>query len=120
MQKVKSCEVRGGESELGARERGVGVLGRASSKGHAGGLLDGYRLILSVGHDEYHTYRQRRSLEAFADRGGCLAFLGGNQCFWQVAFAAASIKKCKHILRTRRRPVDYLHHKYMIIIKSPT
>ena len=39
-QKVKSCEVRGGESELGARARGVGVLGRASSKGHAGGLLD--------------------------------------------------------------------------------
>ena len=38
--KVKSCEVRGGESELGARARGVGVLGRASSKGHAGGLLD--------------------------------------------------------------------------------
>ena len=39
-QKVKSCEMRGGESELGARARGVGVLGRASSKGHAGGLLD--------------------------------------------------------------------------------
>ena len=39
-QKVKSCEVRGCESELGTRARGVCVLGRASSKGHAGGLLD--------------------------------------------------------------------------------
>ena len=50
----------------------------------AGGLLDRYKLLVSVGHDEYWTARQRKSVEAFADRGGNCAFFTGNTCFWQV------------------------------------
>jgi hypothetical protein len=47
-------------------------------------LLQRYRLLLSVGHDEYWTRRQRLHVEAFVDGGGNCAVLGGNSCCWQV------------------------------------
>lgn len=48
------------------------------------GLLDGYRLMLSVGHDEYWTWEMRDAVEAHAARGGNVAFLSGNTAYWQV------------------------------------
>jgi hypothetical protein len=47
-------------------------------------ILKGYRLVLSVGHDEYWSAPMRDSLEAFIADGGNVAFLSGNTCFWQV------------------------------------
>lgn len=47
-------------------------------------LLDGYRLVLSVGHDEYWSAGMRDHLEAFIASGGNVAFFSGNTCFWQV------------------------------------
>ena len=47
-------------------------------------LLDGRRLVLSVGHDEYWTARMRDAIEAFAEDGGNVAFLSGNTACWQV------------------------------------
>ena len=47
-------------------------------------LLDHYRLVLSVGHDEYWSAPMRDHLEAFIARGGNVAFLSGNTCCWQV------------------------------------
>ncbi|MBM3847006.1 MAG: hypothetical protein FJ405_12065, partial [Verrucomicrobia bacterium] len=48
------------------------------------GLLDHYKLVLSVGHDEYWSAKMRDHLEAFIGKGGNVAFFSGNTCCWQV------------------------------------
>ncbi|MEV6345687.1 N,N-dimethylformamidase beta subunit family domain-containing protein [Actinoplanes sp. NPDC051851] len=48
------------------------------------GLLDGYRLMLSVGHDEYWSAEMRAATEGFVRNGGNVAFLSGNTCWWRV------------------------------------
>jgi hypothetical protein len=51
------------------------------------GLLSassGYRLMLSVGHDEYWSGPMRDTVEAFIARGGNVAFFSGNTSLWQV------------------------------------
>ncbi|MDZ4683843.1 MAG: DUF6605 domain-containing protein [Planctomycetaceae bacterium] len=47
-------------------------------------LLTGYRLVLSVGHDEYWSAPMRDRLEAYIGEGGNVAFFSGNTCCWQV------------------------------------
>jgi len=47
-------------------------------------LLDRYKLVLSVGHDEYWSTPMRDHLEAWIGKGGNVAFLSGNTCCWQV------------------------------------
>ena len=47
-------------------------------------LLSGYRLMLSVGHDEYWSGAMRDSVERFVATGGNVAFFSGNTSFWQV------------------------------------
>jgi hypothetical protein len=47
-------------------------------------LLDGRRLYLSVGHDEYWSWGMRDAVEGFVARGGNAAFLSGNVSYWQV------------------------------------
>ncbi len=49
-------------------------------------VLDGYRLAVSVGHDEYWTWGMRDRLEDFVAGGGNVAFLSGNAVYWQVRF----------------------------------
>ena len=49
-------------------------------------LLQGRRLYLSVGHDEYWSSGMRDSVETHVARGGNALFLSGNTCFWQVRF----------------------------------
>ncbi len=47
-------------------------------------LLASYKLVLSVGHDEYWSAPMRDNLEAYIAKGGNVAFLSGNTCCWQV------------------------------------
>ena len=47
-------------------------------------ILKHYRLVLSVGHDEYWSSKMRDHLEAFIVGGGNVAFFSGNTAFWQV------------------------------------
>ena len=47
-------------------------------------ILAGYKLVLSVGHDEYWSSPMRDSLEAWIAKGGNVAFFSGNTCCWQV------------------------------------
>jgi hypothetical protein len=47
-------------------------------------LLPAYRLLLSVGHDEYWTERMRAHVETFVDGGGNVAFFSANTCWWRV------------------------------------
>lgn len=48
------------------------------------GLLAAYKLVLSVGHDEYWSAPMRDALEGFITRGGNVAFFSGNAVCWQV------------------------------------
>lgn len=47
-------------------------------------LTDGYRLLLSAGHDEYWSAATRSHVTAFRDRGGNIANFGANTCWWRV------------------------------------
>jgi hypothetical protein len=47
-------------------------------------ILKHYRLVLSVGHDEYWSSPMRDSLENYVADGGNVAFFSGNTCCWQV------------------------------------
>jgi hypothetical protein len=47
-------------------------------------MLDQYRLVLSVGHDEYWSSPMRDHLEKYIAKGGNVAFFSGNTCCWQV------------------------------------
>ena len=52
-------------------------------------VLDGHRLFLSVGHDEYWSWGMRDAVERFVANGGNAAFFGGNTCWWQVRYEVA-------------------------------
>ena len=47
-------------------------------------ILARYKLVLSVGHDEYWSAPMRDNLEAFIANGGNVAFFSGNSVCWQV------------------------------------
>ncbi len=47
-------------------------------------MLKSYKLVLSVGHDEYWSAPMRDNLEKFIENGGNVAFFSGNTCCWQV------------------------------------
>lgn len=47
-------------------------------------ILQHYKLILSVGHDEYWSAPMRDHLEDYIAKGGNVAFFSGNTCCWQV------------------------------------
>jgi hypothetical protein len=51
-----------------------------------GDLLTPYRLLLSVGHDEYWSEQMRTHVEAFIRQGGNVAFFSGNTCWWHIEF----------------------------------
>jgi hypothetical protein len=47
-------------------------------------ILKPYKLVLSVGHDEYWSAPMRDHVEEFITAGGNVAFFSGNTCCWQV------------------------------------
>ena len=47
-------------------------------------IVGDYRLLISIGHDEYWTYEMRAQVEAFIASGGNVAFLSANTCYWQA------------------------------------
>jgi hypothetical protein len=47
-------------------------------------LISNHRAFLSVGHDEYWSAEMRRNVTAIRDQGVHLAFLGANDCYWQI------------------------------------
>ena len=50
--------------------------------------LDGYSVMLVVGHSEYWSGRQRDTVDAFVDGGGNLTVLSGNTSYWKVRWEA--------------------------------
>lgn len=51
------------------------------------GLLLNHRLVMSLGHDEYWSLRQRDAWDAALDRSTNLAAMGANAAYWQVHYA---------------------------------
>ncbi|HEX5018972.1 MAG TPA: N,N-dimethylformamidase beta subunit family domain-containing protein [Actinomycetes bacterium] len=49
-------------------------------------IVNDYKLVVSVGHDEYWSWGMRDTAEAFIERGGNYAFLSGNSVCWQVRY----------------------------------
>lgn len=49
-------------------------------------VLEGRRLVMSVGHDEYWSWGMRDAMEAYIAGGGNAMFLTGNAVFWQIRF----------------------------------
>ena len=49
-----------------------------------GTLLDRYAVLCTFGHDEYWTREKRAHVERFVERGGAVAFFGGNTCWFRV------------------------------------
>ena len=49
-------------------------------------LLKNYRLLVSVGHDEYWSKETRDNVESFASAGGNVVFLSGNVSWFQIRF----------------------------------
>jgi hypothetical protein len=47
------------------------------------GVLDGYRCVVCVGHDEYWSWEMRDAVDAFIERGGRVARFAGN-FMWQI------------------------------------
>lgn len=47
-------------------------------------LLQGQKLFLSVGHDEYWSRNERAAVEAALAAGTSLAFFSANTCYWQI------------------------------------
>jgi hypothetical protein len=47
-------------------------------------LVAPYRLLVSVGHDEYWSAEMRDQVESFIGNGGNVAWFAGNTAFWRV------------------------------------
>jgi hypothetical protein len=72
-------------------------------------VIDGYGLVLSIGHDEYWSAGQRSTIEAHIARGGHLASFSGNTCFWQVRLT----------LDADGEPDGYVCRKYSAHLDDP-
>ena len=48
-------------------------------------LIAPYSAVLTGSHPEYHTAGTLDALQAYVDRGGNLAYLGGNGFYWRIA-----------------------------------
>ncbi|WP_208622464.1 N,N-dimethylformamidase beta subunit family domain-containing protein [Mycobacterium gastri] len=59
-------------------------------------LLSGYRLLLSVGHDEYWSPRMRQAVQQFVAAGGNVAFFSGNTSWWRIDLADNGDMTCVH------------------------
>ncbi len=58
---------------------------------HARGeLLSLHKAFLSVGHDEYWSWKMRDNVEAARDNGVNLGFFGSNVGYWQIRFDASA------------------------------
>jgi hypothetical protein len=53
---------------------------------HHPDVVNGYPLVVSVGHDEYWSWGMRDTAESYVEHGGNIAFLSGNSVCWQVRY----------------------------------
>ena len=69
-----------------------------------GADLENVHAMLFVGHDEYWTWNERDRVEALRDAGRHLAFLSGNNAYWNIRLAPGPV--------TGRRAETLISFKY--------
>ncbi|WP_199910709.1 N,N-dimethylformamidase beta subunit family domain-containing protein [Loktanella sp. Alg231-35] len=54
---------------------------------HSDGVaaIEGYKVVTTATHPEYHTAQTLDALQSFRDSGGNLMYLGGNGFYWRIA-----------------------------------
>jgi hypothetical protein len=52
-----------------------------------------HKAFLSVGHDEYWSFRMRENVEFARDAGVSLGFFSANTCYWQIRFESSRISR---------------------------
>lgn len=62
------------------------------------GLIDAYQVVVTGSHPEYYSGRMLDALQAHAETGGCLMYLGGNGFYW----VTSQDLKRPHVLEVRR------------------
>jgi hypothetical protein len=55
-----------------------------------------HRALISVGHDEYWSFAERRHTEIARDRGVSLGFFGANAVYWQVRYEPSTLNAVPH------------------------
>ena len=50
-------------------------------------VLDGYDVVMTGSHPEYHTRETLDALQAYRDGGGRFCYMGGNGFYWKVALS---------------------------------
>jgi hypothetical protein len=53
-------------------------------------LLNGRKMFLSIGHDEYWSVEERRAVEQARDGGLSLGFFSANSVYWRIRFEAST------------------------------
>ncbi len=70
-------------------------------------LLEPYRLLLSLGHDEYWSHEMRDQVEAFVAGGGNVCFFSANTCYWQMRLDLSNGRRIMTCYKeTEGRPKD--------------
>jgi hypothetical protein len=68
-------------------------------------ILDGRRLLVTVGHSEYWSRQMRDRVDAFVEAGGNWGIFSGNTCFWQVRIGDDDVMVCHKGLARREDPM---------------
>jgi len=84
---------------------------------HAEGaaLLEGYRVVITGTHPEYHSTRMWDAMKAWIDRGGRLMYMGANGWYWRIAFheelpGVIEVRRAEDGTRTwAAEPGEYYH-----------
>jgi hypothetical protein len=82
-------------------------------------VVDGYDLLLSVGHDEYWSARQRNVVEAHVKAGGRFVSFSGNTMFWQVRIEPAGDGGDEPMAAGERRGLTMVCYKYTAHTDDP-
>lgn len=67
--------------------------------------VDGYRLMIGAGHDEYWSAAGRDTVEQFVASGGNYASFSGNTMFWQVRIDDGRTMVCHKYAAVEHDPV---------------
>jgi N,N-dimethylformamidase len=84
---------------------------------HAEGfrVLQGYRVIITGTHPEYHSTRMWDAMKAWIDQGGRLMYMGGDGWYWRIAFhdqlpGVIEVRRAEDGIRTWiAEPGEYYH-----------
>ncbi len=59
-------------------------------------ILDGYKVVVVVGHSEYWSFEAMGAVGHFLDSGGNAVVLSGNTAFWRVSFDTdGTVMECR-------------------------